>query len=82
VIATIIGIILNFSRLDPIQALYWSAVINGILSAPIMAVMMRMASDHRVMGKLVLPRKLKVIGWIATGVMGLCVVALLATAVM
>jgi Mn2+/Fe2+ NRAMP family transporter len=55
-IATLIGLGLNFTRIDPIRALVWSAMINGITAPPIMVFMMLMASSQRVMGKLTLPR--------------------------
>jgi NRAMP (natural resistance-associated macrophage protein)-like metal ion transporter len=67
--ATICGVALNFTSLDPVKALYWSAVVNGILAAPLMAVMMVIAMNPRVMGRLTLPRSLEVAGWLATAVM-------------
>ena len=67
--ATLSGVALNFTSLDPVKALYWSAVVNGILAAPLMAVMMMIASNPRVMGRLTLPRSLQVVGWLATAVM-------------
>jgi len=75
-IATVIGIIVNFIGVDPIRALYWSAVINGVVAVPVMIVMMLMASDRRVMGELTIPSALKAVGWIATGVMALSAVAM------
>ncbi len=69
--ATVCGVALNFSSLDPIRALYWSAVINGVLAAPLMAVMMVVAMNPRIMGRLTLPRSLLVMGWLATAVMAL-----------
>ena len=79
VVATIIGTILNFLPIDPIKALYWSAVINGGTVAPIIILMMLMASSRRIMGEFTLSAPLKVIGWVCAIVMGLCVVGLLAT---
>jgi NRAMP (natural resistance-associated macrophage protein)-like metal ion transporter len=75
-VATLIGVGLGFTRLDPIKALFFAAVINGVISAPIMAVMMRMASDPKIMGKFVVTRRLRMLGWFATAVMGLAVVAM------
>jgi Mn2+/Fe2+ NRAMP family transporter len=49
-IATIVGIIMNFTPIDPIRALYWSAVINGVVAVPVMAIMMWLAAAPRVMG--------------------------------
>ena len=53
--ATAIGTIINFLPIDPIRALYWSAVINGVMAAPIIVVMMNLASDPRVMARFTLP---------------------------
>jgi Mn2+/Fe2+ NRAMP family transporter len=56
------------------KALYWSAVVNGVLAAPLMAVMMMIAMNPRIMGRLTLPRPMLVIGWLATLVMTLATV--------
>jgi NRAMP (natural resistance-associated macrophage protein)-like metal ion transporter len=77
--ATLIGLALNFTPIDPIKALFWSAVLNGVLAAPLMAVMVLMASNPRVMGRLVLPPRLRLAGWVATAVMGLTVVGMIAS---
>ena len=77
--ATAIALGLDFTGIDPIKALFWTAVINGIISCPIMAVMMHMTSNTKVMGKFVLSRRLQITGWIATGVMVLGAVGLFAT---
>ncbi len=67
--ATLIGLSLNLIGIDPIRALFWSAVINGIVAGPVMIVMMHMASNPRVMGELPVPPWLRRTGWIATVVM-------------
>jgi NRAMP (natural resistance-associated macrophage protein)-like metal ion transporter len=72
--ATLGGVALNFTSIDPIKALYWSAVVNGILAAPLMAVMMVMALNPFIMGRLTLPRPMIFIGWIATFVMALATI--------
>jgi NRAMP (natural resistance-associated macrophage protein)-like metal ion transporter len=79
VVSTLAGIALCFTPIDPIKALYWSAVINGVISVPIMAVMMLMAMRPDIMGKLVITRKLRILGWLCTGVMALAVVAMFVT---
>lgn len=66
VISTLIGIVLGFTSIDPIKALYWSAVINGVISIPIMAVMMLMAVRIDIMGQFVIATKLNLLGWLAT----------------
>lgn len=68
-LATLAGIVVNVVGLDPIRALYWSAVLNGLLAAPVMAVTMVIAMNPRVMGRLTLPPLLIVGGWLATAVM-------------
>jgi len=70
-VATMIGAALNFTALDPIRALYWSAVVNGVLAAPLMAVMMVIGVNARIMGRFTLPWYLIIIGWLATLVMTL-----------
>jgi len=72
--ATLGGVALNFTSLDHVKALYWSAVVNGVLAAPLMAVMMVIASNPRIMGRLTLPRPMLVVGWLATSVMALATV--------
>src|SRR4029077_5362325 len=54
-IATLAGVLLNIAKVDPIKALFWSAVINGIASAPIMVVIMLLATRRKVMGAFSLP---------------------------
>lgn len=76
-ISTLIGAGIGISQIDPIHALYWAAVINGIVSVPIMVVMMRMASRHEVMGPFVVTHRLKWLGWAATAVMAAAVVLML-----
>jgi Mn2+/Fe2+ NRAMP family transporter len=78
--ATVIGTALCMAPIDPIKALYWSAVINGVISVPIMVVMMLLAARPAVMGKLVLSRRLRVLGWLCTAVMAAAVIAMFATA--
>jgi Mn2+/Fe2+ NRAMP family transporter len=59
--------------------LFWTAVLNGVIAVPLMAVTMVMAMNPRVMGAFVLPRPLAFMGWLATAVMAMIVVALFAT---
>ena len=62
-IATIVGTGLDFTPIDPMKALYWSAVINGVVAVPIMAAMMLLAAKPAVMGPLTVRRKTRVLGW-------------------
>jgi NRAMP (natural resistance-associated macrophage protein)-like metal ion transporter len=68
-ISTSAGVLLNVARIDPIKALFWSAVVNGVASAPIMIVIMALATRRRAMGTFRLPLRLQVLGWGATAVM-------------
>ena len=81
-VATAVGTAINFLPVDPIKALYWSAVINGVMAAPIVVVMMHLASNPRVMARFTLTPWLKVVGWITAAVMSLCVVGLFVTLLM
>ena len=67
--ATVIGLALNFIGIDPIKALFWAAVLNGLTAAPLMAVIIRIASNAKVMGKFALSGYLKTVAWIATALM-------------
>jgi NRAMP (natural resistance-associated macrophage protein)-like metal ion transporter len=78
-LATAGGALLDFTPIDPIKALFWCAVINGFIAVPIMAVMMLLAQRADVMGQFVVKPRLRVLGWSATIVMLLAVVAMIAT---
>ena len=62
----------HFTSLDPIKALYWSAVVNGVLAAPVMAMLMALVRRRRVMGELVVRGGLYWLGWTSTAAMALC----------
>ncbi len=81
VVSTLTGVAFNFMPIDPIKALYWSAVINGVISVPIMVVMMLLAARREVMGELTPSRRLAAAGWLATAVMTAAVVAMFWTMV-
>ena len=72
-VATIIGTGLNFTPIDPMKALYWSAVINGVVAVPIMAGMMMLASKKEVMGSFTSGLKTRWFGWGGVAVMGAAV---------
>jgi NRAMP (natural resistance-associated macrophage protein)-like metal ion transporter len=67
--ATFAGLLMMFVKLSPMQALYWAAVINGLISAPVMIVIMIMASRRKIMGEFTIAPTTKILGWIATAVM-------------
>jgi len=78
-VATFIGLLLNFIHLNPIKALFFSAVLNGIVAGPVMAFMMFLARNPKVMGKFTLPRSLHTVGWLAAVVMILVSMGMLIT---
>lgn len=76
---TLAGVVLNLSPIDPIKALFWSAVVNGVVAAPVMIMMVLLASRTDVMGLFALSRPLKAVGWIATIVMAGASLSMIAT---
>ena len=68
-VATLAGVMMNFTALDPVKALYWSAVVNGVLAAPLMVVMMLIGANPHIMGRLMLPWPMRVLGWLGAAVM-------------
>lgn len=78
-IATLGGVLLNFLHLDPMRALIWSAVINGVIAVPIMVAMMMLAGRPGIMGQFLIRARLRRLGWLATGVMAVTVLAMFAT---
>jgi Mn2+/Fe2+ NRAMP family transporter len=75
----LVGATLNFTPLDPIKALFWSAVINGVAAVPIMIMIMLMASRPKVMRQFTLGPWLKTLGWLATAVMAAAAIGMFAT---
>jgi NRAMP (natural resistance-associated macrophage protein)-like metal ion transporter len=70
-VTTMLGCLVNFTSIDPAKALYWAAVVNGVLAAPLMAVMMLIVRNKRAMGRLTISTGMTVLGWVSTGVMAL-----------
>ena len=68
-VTTLAGASLSALGIDPARALYWAAVVNGVLAAPLMAVMMLIARNPRAMGRLVISRRQSDAGWAATAIM-------------
>jgi Mn2+/Fe2+ NRAMP family transporter len=75
----VVGALLNFVHIDPIKALFWSAVINGVVAVPVMVMMMHLASHKAAMGDFKLHAGLKIVGWIATLAMTAAAVGMFAT---
>lgn len=78
-VATLLGLGMSLLHVDPIKALFYSAIINGVAAAPIMILIMLMGQNPRVMGQFTLEGGLRVAGWVATGVMTLAAIALFFT---
>jgi NRAMP (natural resistance-associated macrophage protein)-like metal ion transporter len=78
--ATGIGTLMSVFELDPIKALVWSAIVNGVISVPIMVVMMWIGQSRRVMGELTISGRHRVFGWAATALMAVAVAVMFATA--
>jgi NRAMP (natural resistance-associated macrophage protein)-like metal ion transporter len=78
-VATLIGLGMNFTPINPIKALFWSAVLSGVVAPPIMIMMMLMSANPRVMKQFAIKGRLRLLGWISTIVMTLAVIGLLFT---
>ena len=76
-VATLVGLLLNFVHFDPIKSLFVAAVINGVLAAPVMALMMLLTRSRTIMGQFRLPIYLQVMGWAGTAAMFAASVAFL-----
>jgi NRAMP (natural resistance-associated macrophage protein)-like metal ion transporter len=77
VVATVVGTGMDFTPIDPMKALYWSAVINGVVAVPIMVGLMLLASKQEVMGKFTSGTKTRWFGWGGVAVMGFAVLMML-----
>ena len=74
--ATVLGVAIDLSGIDSIKVLIWAAVLNGVVSVPIMAVLMLLAVKPQVMGLFVVRRRLWFLGWLAVFVMAIAVAAM------
>ena len=79
VAATGIGTLMGYFELDPIKALVWSAIVNGVISVPIMAAMMLVGQSEELMGHYTISTRHRIFGWAATGVMAVAVLVMLIT---
>ena len=80
-VATLVGAAMNFVGIDPIKALVWSAVLNGVAAVPIMAMVVRLATRPKIMGDFTISRGLAINGWIGTAFMTVAVLVMFATMV-
>ncbi len=79
-IATLVGTILNLLNINPIKALYWSAIINGVVAVPVIACMMVMTADRRIMGQFTIGGTLRILGWVTAVAMAAAVAGMALTA--
>ena len=73
-VSVLAGLVIQYSPISPMRALFWSAVINGVVAVPLMVVIILLASKKSVMGDYTASRPIIILGWIATAVMGLAAV--------
>jgi Mn2+/Fe2+ NRAMP family transporter len=76
--ATLAGTAMNFIHVNPIKALFWTAVINGVIAVPMLAAVMLLAARRSTMGRFAISGRLKAMGWLTTLVMAACVVGMVA----
>jgi NRAMP (natural resistance-associated macrophage protein)-like metal ion transporter len=81
VIATGIGTAMSLLEVDPIDALVWSAVINGVISVPIMLAMLWIGQSPQIVGRYTMTWRHRIFGWLAAAVMGIAVLFMCATAI-
>ena len=77
--ATFLGALMNYTPIDPIKALFWSAVINGLVAVPVMTMMMLLSGNRKVMGDFLLPPPLRIVGWLATFTMAISAIGMFFT---
>ena len=76
VVSMVVALAVVFSPLDPIKALFWSAVVNGVIAVPILGATMILASRRNEMGAFVATRGQRIFGWAATAIMGIAAAGL------
>jgi Mn2+/Fe2+ NRAMP family transporter len=69
-VSVLLALIIQYSPINPMKALFWSAVINGVVAIPLMAVIVILVSKKSVMGPYVASRSLIALGWVGTALMG------------
>jgi NRAMP (natural resistance-associated macrophage protein)-like metal ion transporter len=77
--ATLVGMLINFVGINPITALYWTAVLNGLLAPPLLVLIMLIANNRAVMGERTNGLGLNILGWLTTAAMGVAALALIAS---
>ena len=78
-VSTLVGVLIDFVGINPIKALFWTAVINGVVAPPLLVVVMLVANNKRVMGDRVNGTFANIVGWLATAVMFIAAIAMFIT---
>lgn len=78
-VSTMIGLWINFTDIDPIKALIYAAVINGIIDVPLLVAIMKISNDKKILGEKINGKTSNLIGWITVIVMGVSVVVMFLT---
>jgi Mn2+/Fe2+ NRAMP family transporter len=79
IVAMIIGAALNLTPIDPIKALYWSAVVNGVAAVPVMVLMLLLSNNKDAMGDFCVKGWTRWLSWVATVIMGVAAIVMFAT---
>jgi Mn2+/Fe2+ NRAMP family transporter len=77
--STLVGMLINFAGINPIDALFWTAIINGFLTPPLLILLMLISNNRTIMGNRVNGPGLNMVGWVTTAVMSGAAIALLLT---
>ena len=78
-ISTGVGLLINFLKIPPVTALFWTAVINGVLAPPLLVIIMLVSNNRKVMGKRVNGRLTNILGWATTAIMAAAALGILVT---
>ena len=78
-VATLVGVLINFIGVNPIKALFWTAVINGVIAPPLLLIIMLVSNNERVMGNRVNNKFTNFIGWTATAILFLAAGGMIAS---
>lgn len=76
-VAIIVGLVMNLLKIDIMHALYYAAIINGIAAVPLIAIIIKLADDERIVGKYKTKKRSKVVAWIIFGFMLMSVLLML-----
>ncbi len=78
-LSTIVGLLINFIGINTMQALYYAAIINGVIGVPLIFIIIRLSDDKRIVGEYKTATKNRVIAWVTFGFMALAVILMIAS---